>query len=66
MEQQLSTREELSLQLSGFIEQAVCNIYEAYPHEIKTLLFTAISLIFGYSAYKEYELITKTVDGVEV
>lgn len=43
MEQQLSTRKEISLQLSGFIEQAVCYIYEVHPHEIKTILFTAVS-----------------------
>lgn len=66
MEQQLSTKEEISLQLSGFIEQAVYYIYEVHPHEIKTILFTAVSLIFGYSAYKEYGLITRTVDGMEV
>ncbi len=66
MEQQLSTREERSLQLSEFIEQAVYDIYEAHPHEVKTILFTAVSLIFAYSAYKEYELITRTVDRVEV
>lgn len=66
MEQQLSTKEELSLQLSGLIDQAVYYIYEAHPHEIKAILFTAVSLIFGYSAYKEYGLITRTVDGAEV
>lgn len=66
MDQQLSTREEMSLQASGFIEQAICNIYETHPHEVKTILFAAVSLIFGYSAYKEYELIPKTVGRVEV
>ena len=66
MEQGTSTREEMPLQISGFIEQAVCNIYEAHPHEIKTILFTAFSLIFGYSAYKEYELISRTADEEEV
>ena len=42
MEQQLSTKEELSLQLSGLIDQAVYYIYEAHPHEIKAILFTAV------------------------
>lgn len=65
MEQELTTREEMPIQASGFIEQAVCRIYEAHPHEIKTILFTAVSLIFGYGAYKEYELITRTVGGEE-
>lgn len=56
MEQELLTREEKSLQASGFIEQAVCHVYEEYPYVVKMILFTAVSLIFGYSAYKEYEI----------
>ena len=66
MELQLSTKEELSLPLSGRLDPAVYSICGAHPHEIKAILFTAVSLIFGYSAYKEYGLITRTVDGVEV
>ena len=65
MEQALSVRKETTLQTSDVIEHAVCNIYEAHPHETKFILFTAISLIFGYSAYKEYELITRAVDEEE-
>lgn len=61
MEQELSTRKEIPLQTSEFIEQALCKIYEAHPHGIKMILLTAISLIFGYGAYKEYELSMRTV-----
>lgn len=55
MERELLTSEGMLLQASGFIEQAVYKIYEAHPHEIKTILFAAVSLILGYGAYKEYE-----------
>ena len=62
MEQQLSTKEELSLQLSGLIDQAVYYIYEAHPHEIKAILFTAVSLIFGYSAYIHHKNIIQVME----
>lgn len=65
MEQALSARKETTLQTSDVIEHAVCNIYEVHPHETKLILFTAISLLFGYSAYKEYEFITRAVDEEE-
>lgn len=61
MEQELLVRQEIPLQASRFIEQAICNIYEMHPHEIHMILFTAVSLVFGYSAYNEYKLITRTV-----
>lgn len=65
MEHVLSTREEISLQSSGLIEQALCKIYGAHSHEIKTILFAADSLISVYGEYNEYELIKKTVDEEE-
>lgn len=65
MEQNLSIREEMPRQASGFIEQAACRIYEAHSHEIITILFAAVSLIFGYGAYQEYGLVTRTVDEEE-
>ena len=44
-----------------FIEQAIHNIYYEYPHEVKTILFGAASVILGFGAYKEYALISKSV-----
>lgn len=61
MKQNLAVKEDVPVQASGFIEQAVRNIYDAHPHEVKTILFGAASLILGFGAYKEYGLIPKTV-----
>lgn len=66
MEQELLVREDVALQASGFVEQAIYNIYKAHPHEVKLILYTALSLIFGYSAYKEYELTVRTAETEEV
>lgn len=61
MEENITVKEEMSVQVSGFIEQAVHDIYEQHPHEVKAILFGAASLILGFGAYKEYGLIPKTI-----
>lgn len=66
MEQNLKVREDMPVQASGFIEQVVHNIYDEHPHEVKAILFGAVSLILGFGAYKEYGLISKTVIRGEV
>ena len=40
-------------------EQAIRNIYNEYPHEVKIILLGAASVILGFGAYKEYGLIPK-------
>lgn len=65
VEQELLISQEIPLHASRIIEHLVYNIYETYPHEIHMILFTAISLIFGYSACKEYAHITRTDNGEE-
>ena len=54
------------MQASGFIEQAARDIYAQHPHEVKAILFGAASLILGFGAYKEYELIPKLAIREEV
>ena len=51
----------MSERISDYIEQAIHNIYNEYPHEVKTILFGAASVILGFGAYKEYALISKSV-----
>ena len=59
MEENIMAKEEMPVQASGFIEQAMHDIYAQYPHEVKAILFGAASLILGFGAYKEYGLIPK-------
>ena len=59
MEQNLV--KDMSERISDYIEQAIHNIYNEYPHEVKTILFGAASVILGFGAYKEYALISKSV-----
>lgn len=59
MEEATIVTEKISEEASGFLEQAVHNIYSEYPHEIQVLLFSTASIIFGVGAYKEYGLISK-------
>lgn len=61
MEQNLIVKKDISVQVSGYIEQAIHNIYDEYSHEVKTILLGAASLILGLGAYKEYGLIPKSV-----
>lgn len=61
MEQNLVVKEDMTVQVSGYIEQAVRNIYDEHPHEVKTILYGAASLILGLGAYKEYGLIPKSI-----
>ena len=66
MEQELLTREEMPIQVTEFIEQVMRKIHAEHSQEVKMVLFAAVSIIFGYGAYKEYELVTKTAAGQEV
>lgn len=52
-------KEEMPVQASGFMEQAVRDIYAQHPHEVKAILLGAASLILGFGAYKEYGSIHK-------
>ena len=54
------------MQASGFVEQAVRDIYVQHPHEVKAILLGAASLILGFGAYKEYELIPRLAIREEV
>ena len=54
------------MQALGFIEQAARDIYAQHPHEVKAILFGAASLILGFGAWKEYELIPKLTIREEV
>lgn len=65
MEQNLTVKKDMLEQVSGYIEQAIRNIYDEHPHEVKIILFGAASVIFGFGAYKEYGLIPKSVIGEE-
>jgi|GEM_PF-2371160 hypothetical protein len=59
MEQNLTVNKDIPEQISGYIEQAIRNIYNEHPHEVKIVLPGAVSVIFGFGAYKEYGLIPK-------
>ena len=59
MEENIMVKEKMPVQASGFIEQAASDIYVQHPHEVNAILFGAASLILGFGAYKEYELIPK-------
>ena len=52
MEENIMVKEEMTVQASGFIEQAARDIYAQHPHEVKAILFGAASLILGFGAYK--------------
>lgn len=58
MEQNLTVKPE---QVAGYIEQAIHNIYDEHPHEVRIILLGAASVILGFGAYKEYGLIPKSV-----
>ncbi|NSE47638.1 hypothetical protein G4358_10105 [Dorea formicigenerans] len=66
MEENIMVKEEMPVQASGFIEQAARDIYAQHPHEVKAILFGAASLILGFGACKEYELIPKLTIREEV
>ena len=66
MEENIMIKEKMPVQASGFVEQAVRDIYVQHPHEVKAILFGAASLILGFGAYKEYELIPKAIIREEV
>lgn len=66
MEQNLTVKRDMPEQVSGYIEQAICNIYNEHPHEVKIVLLGAASVILGFGAYKEYGLIPKSVNRKEV
>ena len=66
MEENIMVKEEMPVQASGFIEQAARDIYAQHPHEVKAILFGGASLILGFGAYKEYELIPKLTIREEV
>ena len=59
MEENIMVKEEMPVQESGFIEQAARDIYAQHPHEVKAILF-------GFGAYKEYELIPRLAIREEV
>lgn len=61
MEQNLIAIKDMPVLVSGYIEQAIRNIYDEHSHEMKTILLGAASLILGLGAYKEYGLILKSV-----
>ena len=61
MEQNLIAKKDMPVLVSGYIEQAIRNIYDEHSHEVKTILLGAASLILGLGAYKEYGLIPKSV-----
>lgn len=63
MEQNLILNKDMSEQVFSYIEQAIRNIYDEHPHEVKIILLGATSVIFG--VYKEYGLIPKSVIGEE-
>lgn len=65
MEQNLTTKRNIPEQVSGYIEQAIRNIYNEHPHEVKIVLLGAASVILGFGAYKEYGLIPKSVNREE-
>lgn len=65
MEQNLIVCKDMPKQVSGYIEQAIRNIYDEHPHEVKIILLGAASVILGFGAYKEYGLIPKSVVGEE-
>lgn len=66
MEENIMVKEKMPVQASGLLEQAVRDIYAQHPHEVKAILFGAASLILGFGAYKEYELIPKVAIREEV
>ena len=66
MEENIMIKEKMPVQASDFVEQAVRDIYVQHPHEVKAILFGAASLILGFGAYKEYELIPKLAIREEV
>ena len=66
MEENIMIKEKMPVQASGFVEQAVSDIYVKHQHEVKAILFGAASLILGFGAYKEYELIPKLAIREEV
>lgn len=65
MEQNLTVNKDIPEQISGYIEQAIRNIYNEHPHEVKIVLLGAVSVILGFGVYKEYGLIPKSVVGEE-
>lgn len=65
MEQNLTVNKDIPEQISGYIGQAIRNIYNEYPHEVKIVLLGAASVILGFGVYKEYGLIPKSVVGEE-
>lgn len=66
MEQNLIVNKDIPEQVSGYIEQAIRNIYNEHPHEVKIVLLGAASVILGFGAYKEYGLIHKlAIDSVK-
>lgn len=66
MEQNLIVNKDMPEQISGYIEQAIRNIYNEHPHEVKIIFLGVASVILGFGAYKEYGLIIKSVVGEEV
>ena len=58
MEQNLTVNKDIP-------EQAIRNIYNEHPHEVKIVLLGAASVILGFGVYKEYGLIPKSVVGEE-
>lgn len=65
MEQNLILNKDMSEQVSSYIEQAIRNICDEHPHEVKIILLGATSVILGFGVYKEYGLIPKSVVGEE-
>lgn len=65
MEQNLIVSKDMPEQVPGYIEQAIRNIYDEHPHEVKIILLGAASVILAFGAYKEYGLIPKSVVGEE-
>ena len=43
MENEITSKEEVQTQASGYIEEAVRKIYEEHPHEIRAILYGAAS-----------------------
>lgn len=61
MEQNLTVKKDMLEQVSGYVVQAIRNIYNEYPYEVKRVLLGATSVILEFGAYKECGLIPKSV-----
>ena len=59
MEPEVVKDNDIAAHTAGILEQAVIEIYNNYPHEVKAILFAVASVLFGFGAYKEIRSVSK-------